>query len=276
MASFNRNKYLFAALLLVIVFSSCQPSKKIHQNRLYLQNMESIQNSDVVVPEQKIQKADKLSILFYSDNPDASNLYNLSGNSGASGMSSGLDLGSAAAGGAAGGTAGASYLVDDAGNILMPRLGPVHVEGLTKAALKILLIEKIDTLLKHPYAEVRFLNKRVTLLGEIAKPGVINMPEERLNILDAVALSGDLTAFARYDNIMVVREENGKRTIGRLNIKDPGIYKSPFFYLEQGDFVYIEPVRKKPTGTDATLLRNVSITATIVSTIAIIYSVLKR
>lgn len=263
-------KYFFAALMIVVVCSSCQPSKKTHQQRLYLQGMDSSQLSAVITTEQKIQKADKLTIIIYSDDANASSFYNLGqgvGNMSASGVA---DMGATA------GSNAGSYMVDGEGNILIPRLGPVYVDGLTKAALQKLLKDKLDTLLKHPYAEIRFLNKRVTMLGEVAKPGLINMPEERLTILDAIALSGDLTGFARNDNIMVVREENGKRSVGRLNIKDPAVYKSDFFYLQKNDLVYIEPVRKKPTGTDQTLIRNISLAASLISVLAILYSVFRN
>jgi polysaccharide export outer membrane protein len=155
-------------------------------------------------------------------------------------------------------------------------LGVIHAEGLTKTQLKEVLEQRLDTFLKHPYVEIRFINKRVTILGEVAKPGVINIPEERLTILDAIALSGDMTVFGRKDNVLIVREENGKRSMGRLDMKDAGIYKSDYFYLHSGDLVYVEPIRKKPTGTDQTLLKNISLAATGVSILAILYQVFRN
>ena len=102
------------------------------------------------------------------------------------------------------------------------------------------------------------------------------MPEEKLSILEALALSGDITNFGRKDNVLVVREENGKRTIARLNVKDPAIYKSDYFYLHKDDLVYIEPNRKKPTGTDQTLVRNISLGASLLSVLAILYTLFKK
>lgn len=232
-----------------------------------MQGIDSGALDGIVVPEPTIQKGELLSITVFSDNPEATALYNqMQTSTGAIGTSStdGTNSGG-----------GRGYLVDIQGNFLFHSLGPVHAEGLTKTQLKTLLEQKLDTFLKHPYVDIRFLNKRVTMLGEVSKPGIINIPEDRLTILDALALSGDITVFGRRDNILVVREENNKRTTARLNIKDAGIYKSPYFNLHSGDLVYIEPIRKKPAGTDQTLLRNVSLAATFVSVLAILYSVLR-
>jgi len=269
------NKYIVLSVLLLALFSSCQPGKKAHQSRLYLQGIDSAKIEAVKLPEQTIQKGDRLSIIVFSDNPEATAIYNQLQRGGGASPSSSTDVTSLGGGTGAGAGAG-SYLVDVQGNILFHSLGPLYIEGLTKPQLMKLLQEKLDTVLKHPYVEVRFLNKRVTVLGEVMKPGVINMPEEQISILDAIALSGDLTIFGRKDNILVVREENGKRTTGRLNIKEPAIYNSGFFYLHSGDMVYIEPDRKKPLGTDQTTVRNISIAATLVSTFAILYSIFRR
>ena len=261
-------RYTILAGLLVIFCTSCQPSKKMHQDRLYLQGIDSSNISAINIPEPAIQKGEKLAITVFSDNPEATALFNQVEITGGAAQSTSSD---GTGGGAMGG-----YLVDIQGNILFHSLGLLRVEGLTKLQLINVLEQKLDTFLKHPYVEIRFLNKRVTLLGEVNKPGIINIPEERLNILDAIALSGDLTVYGRKDNILVIREENGKRTTGRLNIKDPAVYKSDYFYLHRNDLVYIEPIRKKPTGTDQTLLRNISLAATLVSILAILYSVFKN
>jgi len=262
------NKLFVLLVMMAVAFGSCQPSKKVHQERLYLQGIDSAALSGIVVPEPTIQKGELLSITVFSDNPEATALYNQMQTSAGAITSSSTD------GSNSGG--GRGYLVDAQGNFLFHSLGPVHAEGLTKMQLKSLLEQKLDTFLKHPYVDIRFLNKRVTILGEVSKPGIINIPEDRLTILDALALSGDITVFGRRDNILVIREENNKRTMARLNIKDAGIYRSDYFNLHSGDLVYIEPIRKKPTGTDQTLLRNVSLAATLVSVLAILYSVLRR
>jgi polysaccharide export outer membrane protein len=261
-------RYLSTCLLAAVVLSSCQPSKKVHRDRLYLQGIDSSLSAAINAPEQIIQKGELLSITVFSDNPEATAIYNQAQSSSSAITASSTD-----------GTnngAGRGYLVDLNGNFLFHSLGAIHAEGLTKMQLKESIEQKLDTFLKHPYVEIRFLNKRVTVLGEVSKPGIINIPEERLNIFDALAMSGDMTTFGRKDNVLVIREENGKRTMARLNINEAAVYRSDFFYLHSGDLVYIEPIRKKPSGTDATLVRNISLAASAVSVLAILYSVLKN
>lgn len=264
------NKYIFLSALVVLFFCSCEPSLKMHKERLYLQGIDSANITSIHLPVETIQQSDLLSITVYSDNPEATVIYNQVQTGGGAGAIATTSSAGTNSGG------GRGYLVDNRGNILFHGLGAVHVEGLTKMQLNDLLLQKLDTFLKHPYIEIRFINKRVTMLGEIVKPGIINMPEERLNIFDALAFSGDITSFGRRDNILVIREENGKRSMARLNIREASIYKSDYFYLHSGDLVYIEPIRKKPLGTDATLIRNISLAATIVSVLAILYSVFRN
>ena len=264
----NCNKCFVLLALAAFFFTSCQPSKKVHQERLYLQGIDTALVADIKIPEPAIQKGELLSITVFSDNPEATAIYNQAQTSTGGIVASSTDGSNSGS--------GRGYLVDIQGNFLFHSLGVMHAEGLTKMQLKAILEQKLDTFLKHPYVEIRFLNKRVTILGEVGKPGVINIPEERLNIFDALALSGDMTVFGRKDNILIIREENGKRSTARLNIKEASIYTSEYFYLHSGDLVYIEPIRKKPTGTDQTLLRNVSLAATFISVLAILYSVFKN
>ena len=263
-----QKRLLLLAVLPVLLLAACQPSKDSHRQRLYLQGIDSSLVKTIKVPEVTIQKGELLSITVFSDNPEATAIYNQAQ------TSTGAITTTSTDGSNSGG--GRGYLVDVQGNFLFHSLGPIHAEGLTKLELKTLLEQKLDTFLKHPYVEIRFINKRVTILGEVNKPGILNIPEERLNILDAIALSGDMTTFGRKDNVLVIREENGSRTMQRLNMNDAAIYRSPFFYLHSGDLVYIEPTRKKPSGTDATLIRNISLAATLVSVLAILYQVFRK
>jgi polysaccharide export outer membrane protein len=133
-----------------------------------------------------------------------------------------------------------------------------------------------DTLLNNPYYSIRFLNYRFTMLGEVTRPGVFNIPGERISLLDALGLAGDLTFFGRRDNVLIVRENNGKREFARLDLTKPEILVSPYFYLQQSDVVIVEPTKKKIATNDQVTARNVSIAASIVSTIAVVYSILKK
>jgi polysaccharide export outer membrane protein len=237
---------------------------------LYLRGIDTTTVSLAInIPEPVIQKSDILSITVFSDNPEATALFNQ-----VQTQSPGNASGASSSSGGVSATAG--YLVDKKGDIYFHSLGLIPVNGLTKMQLTDTLKQKLSVYLKNPYVEIRFLNARVTMLGEIARPGTINIPEQRISILDAIALSGDLTGYGRRDNILVVREKDGKRETTRLDIRNPAIYQSDFFYLQQNDLVYVEPIQKKPTGSDQLLVRNVAIVTSIVSTVAILISIFQN
>jgi polysaccharide export outer membrane protein len=113
------------------------------------------------------------------------------------------------------------------------------------------------------------------MLGEVARPGMYTIPGERLNILEAIGVAGDLTFYGRRDNVLVIRENNGKREFARLDLTKPEIMGSPYFYLQQNDLVIVEQNRKKVAANDQAAARNISIAATLVSTLAILYTIFK-
>lgn len=268
--------YPLVLIVLAILFSSCGNTREI----TYLQGkFDTAKLREVKVIEPVIQKGDLISIIVYSDNPNATALYNQSVISmgGASGKSS--DGGTGSTAGAIGMSAPTTpgYLVDDEGNIQFQGLGILHIEGLTKAGLRTLLDSRLkDTLLTNPYYTIRFLNYKFTILGEVSRPGVFNIPGEHVSLFDAIGLAGDLTFYGRRDNILIIRENNGKREFQRLDLTKPEVMASPYFYLQQSDVVYIEPTKKKVAASDQVTVRNITVAATIVSTIAIIYSILRK
>ena len=255
-------------LFLTTSFVACGPSKKAHEGRIYLRGIDTAKNLAINIPEPVIQKSDILSISVFSDNPEATLLFNQAQNGG--GNTTGVTASSSAV------SATAGYLVDVDGNIYFHSLGRINVAGLTKLQLSTLLLEKLKIYLKNPYVEIRFLNARITILGEIGRPGTVNIPEQRISILDAIALSGDVTTYGKRDNILVIREKDGKRQTGRVNLLNPSIYQSEYFYLQQNDLVYIEPIQKKPMGSDAILIRNITLGLSIASTLAVLYSIFEN
>ena len=165
--------------------------------------------------------------------------------------------------------------MDAEGNIEFQGLGLLHVEGLTRSQLKDLLNSKLKEFLKNPYYNIRFLNSKFTILGEVGHPGIFNIPGDRINMFEALGLAGDLSFFAKRDNVLVIREKNGKREYGRIDILSPEVMGSPYFYVEQNDIIIVDQTRKKIAATDQTLQRNLTIVATFISLFAIIYSVFK-
>jgi polysaccharide biosynthesis/export protein len=229
--------------------------------------------SKVTYQEPIIEKGDILSIIVYSDNPEATRIYNQTVISVAGSSAAAVSVGSTSTTGASPTSGG--YLVDENGNINFQGLGVMHVGGLTRSGLKDSLDARLKNYLSNPYYSIRFLNYRFTMLGEVARPGVYSISGDRVSLLDALGMAGDMTFFGRRDSILVVRETMGKREFARLDMTKPEILISPYFYLQSGDVVIIEPTRKKIAANDQTLVRNVSIATAIISTIAILYSVFK-
>lgn len=246
-------------IVFVLFAGSCTSSKKAREELKYLDgNLNIPPNLKVAPKEVTVQKGDLLSILVYSDNPEATAIFNQQI--------------------AKSGSSIPGYLVDQQGNIRFQTLGELHVEGLTKLQLMKMMDEKLKVYLTNPYTDIRFLNFHVNILGEVNKPGPYSIPEEKLTILELVGLAGDLTLYGRRDNILVVREKEGKREFGYVNLKDPNLFQSPYFNLQQNDVVMVQANKRKLTGSEQELYRNLTILsaiASIVSIGAIVYNIFR-
>jgi polysaccharide export outer membrane protein len=237
--------------------------------------------SQIHMPDPLVRKGDLLSIIVYSDNPAATALYNqpLITNGASGGSSSQAESRGEGITGAPGASPTApGYPVDENGNIQFQGLGILHVEGLTKSQIKALLDSKLkDSLLNNPYYSIRFLNYRFTIVGEVNHPGIFSIPGEQISLLEAIGLAGDMNFYGRRDNVLIIRQNiKGQREFQRLDLTKPDIMGSPFFYLQQGDFVYVEATNKKVVASDQITARNVSIGLAIVSTLALIYSIFRN
>jgi polysaccharide export outer membrane protein len=257
--------FLFAILGIWIIqsMSSCGTTKGLI---LVYGPFDTAKLSKINPVEPIIRKGDILSIIVFSDNPEATKIYNQSVVSASSSISS-------SAGGSAATAAG--YQVDADGNIVFQGLGKLKVEGLTKAALKDTLDVRLSPYLKNPYYSIRFLNYQFTMMGEVYRPGVISIPGERINILEAIAMSGDLTPFANRDSVFIIRETNNKREFAWLNITKPEIMASPYFYVQQKDIIIVEPNKNKSAANDVVTARNISLALAFISTFAIVYTLFR-
>jgi len=241
-------------LLIVAELASCANTRPLP----YLQGQfDTTDLSKYEIKDPVIQIGDLISILVYSDNPDATALYNLPNGAGTQGPES---------------TGG--YLVDKNGDIELQGIGTVHIAGLNKQQLTELLNNRLGLYLKNPHYNIRLLNYKITLIGEVLKEGVYSIPNERINILESIGLAGGLTKFARKENVMIVREANGKREFARLDLTKPEVMKSPYYYLQQNDMVIVEQSKSKPTASEEATARNLGIISTLVSTLAIVYTIL--
>ncbi len=136
------------------------------------------------------------------------------------------------------------YLVDPLGNIDIPVLGRLSIAGLSIEEAKEMIAQKLKPYLNDPVIMIRFMNFRFTVLGEVKAPRTISVPGERITILEAIGQAGDLTPYSNRDKIMVIREQNGHREFGYVDIHSPEIFQSPYFYLQQNDIVYVEPIKE--------------------------------
>lgn len=253
--------------LLLLIFTSCRTQRQLQ----YLQGpIDTASLSTINLPEPVIQKGDVLSIVVYSDNPELTAFYNQQ-------MGSTNPVSTANSQTASSNPSG--YEVDDNGNIRFPSLGSVSVEGLTIRQLQDSLSHNLIPYLKNPYCSVRIINKKFTILGEVLKQGLYNFPAERINIFEALGLAGDITMYGLRDSIMVIREANGKRSFGNLNVNDPNVLLSPYYYLRQNDIIIVKATPKKPTLSDQTNSRNLTIVATIatiITSLALAFNIFRR
>lgn len=260
------------ALLLAILL--LQTSCKITRPVPYFGGgIDSLPPTDFVVPEQVIQRGDVLSITFYSDNPQATQIFNQASGAALNTTPISSRLMTTEAAGASGG-----YLVDVEGNIRLHSIGKIKVAGLTKKQLETTLLDRIRELgvLTNPYCVIRFSNFRVTVLGEVKAPGVYQLPSEKASILEALGLAGDITVYGRKDDVMVVREMDGKRTYAKLDLTRKDIFTSPYFFIRQNDVIVVTPDEGQPTARDLEVQRKVTILVSIVSMLVLASTVLFR
>jgi polysaccharide biosynthesis/export protein len=251
---------LVISCLIAMVFSSCTTPK----NAYYFKNLPrdtSINTTVSRLSESVIRKNDQLAITISSLNPEEDKVYNAAA----------LSLGNGAAGGNNG------YLVDMNGNIQLHRLGNMHAEGITRSALKSKIENDIKPYLKDPVVTVRYLNHRVTVMGEVAKPQTIPMPEEQISILEALGASGDITLLGKRDNVLIIRETETGKQFKRLNLEDKAVFTSEWYYLKPDDVVYVEPNDKKVNDEKrARTQQNVSLAISGISLVIIILNSLLK
>jgi polysaccharide export outer membrane protein len=136
-----------------------------------------------------------------------------------------------------------TFLVDSNGYIDYPRIGRLKLSGLSTRDAKNLLGEKLKDYLTQPAIEVRIMNYRITILGEVGAQGPIYASNQRLNIIDAISAAGGIPITGRKDNVLIIRETGNKREFARVDLNSRNVFNSPYYYLKQNDIVYVEPSR---------------------------------
>ena len=144
------------------------------------------------------------------------------------------------------------YLVGTDGTIKLPLVGQVAVESLTTAKAGELIGTKLRAYLKEPTVNVRNLNFRISVLGEVARPSLFTIPNEQVTLPEALGLAGDLTIYGRRDNVLIIREENNRRVFARLDLTRRDAFRSSYYSLRPNDIVYVEPGKARATSVDRT------------------------
>ena len=227
----SRNLVRLSTLVFIFFISACTSTKKL----IYFDN---IQDSVIKLQSQPIepviQRNDLISIAVNSLNPEATAIFNAPNESTPNANNATANDNTLTVG----------YLVNPNGDIQFPVLGAIHVEGLTKSQLTALLIKQLTDkkLLIDPIVTIRHLNFRVSVLGEVTTPGVYTIPNEKISILEALGLAGDITIYGKKDNVLIIRQStNGEKITKRVNLKSSEILSSPYYYLQSNDVVYVEP-----------------------------------
>lgn len=164
------------------------------------------------------------------------------------------------------------YLVDKDGYVVLPLIGKVMVQGKTTDSAREEIKTKAAAYYKDPVVNVRFANFKVTVLGEVNKPSTYVMPNEKVTLLDALGAAGDLTIYGKRENVLLIRNKEGKKEFVRFNLNQSNLFASPYFYLHQGDVVYVEPNKAKVASTDFTQVKRISIMASVLSLLIVAVS----
>lgn len=137
------------------------------------------------------------------------------------------------------------YRVSKVGSIKFPVLGQVKLEGLTIGDAQALMEKELNKYVKNAIVNIKFMNFRVTVIGEVNHPSTFTVTNEKINLLEALGLAGDMTAYGKRENVLLIREVDGTRMMERVNLNSKEVLNSPYFYLKQNDVIYVEPDKAK-------------------------------
>lgn len=245
-------------VLTYFVLLSCASKKKV----VYLQDIDQTKSYDSsTLYEPKLQPDDLLSIIVSAENPELTvpfNLPQIQGNYEINNNQNGIK----------------TYLIDNFGYIEFPVIGKLKLGGLTRTEATAKLVTAVSEYIKNPIVNLRILNFKVSILGEVLKPSSFTINSERITLLEAISMAGDLTIHGKRNNILVIREAEGKKTYNRVDLTKSEFLNSPFYYLAQNDIVVVEPNK---TRVNASVVGpNVTATISAISVLVTLMVVLLR
>jgi polysaccharide export outer membrane protein len=248
---------LSLCLFTCILFNSCTAYKEVPLFRDLPQSgelKEAITNYSPLI----VQKNDMLSIRVSSLNAEASALFN--NPNGTAPQTSG--------GSQPGNQAGNEFLVNQNGEVQLPYIGKIHVAGLTTPAVTELVTEKLKDYLNEPVVNLKINNFRVAVFGGVKMPGIFTVNTERITVVEALILAGDLSVTSKRQNVLIVREIDGERKFARFDLGSKSTFDSPYFYLKTNDLIYVQPGTSEERRN--TFLTGVGALSTVVSLILIL------
>lgn len=235
-------KRLLLLLTLPLLVSSCTSYKNVP----YLKNPETVNDFKEALPlyDAEIMPKDLLCITVNTTDPKAATPFNLTVQTPLNAALTNISTTTQ--------PTMQQYLVNNKGEIDFPVIGRLAVGGLTKNEAEDLIRERLKPYLKEtPIVTVRMANYKISVLGEVARPGSFTIGNEKVNVLEALAMAGDMTIYGLRDNVKLIREDvNGKRKIINLNLNNAGIVTSPYYYLKQNDIIYVTPNKTKAKNSD--------------------------
>jgi Periplasmic protein involved in polysaccharide export len=261
----SKQRVFSSCLLLVVFLSACASPKDV----LYFQDIDKYKEEQLDEKyEAVISKDDLLAIAVSSKTPELALPFNK--------PVLAYQLGTTGDAGGTGIQRSLGYLVDVNGYIEFPILGKIHVEGLTRKELVVLLKTRIieENYIKDPIITIQFLNFRISVVGEVKYSGRFNITSDRVTLLEALAMAGDLTIYGKRDRVAVIREDNGKRTILYHDLRSSELFKSSCYYLQQNDIVYVEPNKARIGQSEINQNNSVGVWLSSVSLIASIISII--
>lgn len=245
----NLKNKLYLILFSFIIFSCAKREDVVYFN--------DSQNISTFVQENtpKIQINDKLKVSVYASDATTTAPFNLQSSS-------------------TNDTEGRTYIVDENGEIDMPILGKIFVKGLTRIESQKLIQEKVSFYIKNTSVNVAFADFKITVLGEVNTPGTKVLSSEKISIIDAIGLAGDLKINGVRNNIMVIRNTEGQIESHRVDLTSKEIFNSPVYYLAQNDVIYVEP--NKSAIQNASSTKTITIVASIIGVLLSLTTIITR
>ena len=263
----KRNLWL---LLLPFLLTACQSYKKVP----YFQNVEVVNEAEQQekLYDAKIMPKDLLTIVVSCTNPELAIPFNLT-------VASNAGIAVSTSSYVTTQPVLQPYLVDNEGNINFPVLGELKLGGLTKREAEQLIIDKLKPYMKEtPIVTVRMVNYKISVIGEVTRPGTFTISNEKVNLLEALAMAGDMTVYGLRDNVKLIREDaNGKQQIVTLDLNKAETILSPYYWLQQNDIVYVTPNIAKARNSDVGNSTSLwfSATSILVSIVSLLVNILK-